>query len=65
MEDVEIITRYFGAWAWHLTAIIFLCTMTIIIVLGNIPIAIGLGILMGFCEYKAISRQWELNHESY
>lgn len=65
MEDVEIITKYISAWAWHLTAIAFLCVAAVVMAAGNLPMAIGFAIGMGICEYIALKRKMELSNGSH
>lgn len=62
MEEVTIITKYISAWAWHLSAIAFLCVSAIVMVIGNVPMAIGFAIAMGICEYVALKRKKELDN---
>ncbi len=62
MDEIKILTQYNAAWSWHLIAIIFLCTASLLMAIGNYTMAIGFAIVMGISEYIAISRQWRLTH---
>jgi len=33
--DIKILTSYIAAWGWHLTSIIFLCTLILMVALNK------------------------------
>lgn len=55
---------YISAWAWHILAIVFLSTLIFSLLIGNIYFTIALAFIIGFCEYKALARKWELLEEN-
>lgn len=61
-DEIQIITRYIGSWFWHLIAIMFLCTLIVIIVLQNYVFIVALALLIAICEFMALKRKREISN---
>lgn len=62
-NDIRIMTEYISSWCWHLIAIMFLCTLVIVIVLQNFVFTVALALLIAGSEFMALKRKKELLNE--
>lgn len=62
MEDLTLLTLYFSAWMWHISALIFLC-FGISMASSIFPVGIMFIMMYVIAEIIAIFRQSKLKGE--
>ena len=56
-EDVQLLTLYISAWAWHIISVIMLSTLIIALLLSKYIFVFGLAPVLIITEYLAWNKK--------